>query len=121
MFCFQKAAAGDETRGPRLASPRLASPTDVVVRTKAAPLFFLEEAMRIVYFASRVQGWGWGKKWRKREERRGGGKKDGGKKMEAKKSVLGAAKALCTRTRLIVAEERIFLERFRAVAKEIHR
>lgn len=75
---------------------------------------------------------GEGRKWGKRKERSGGG---GGRKKEAEKrwreeergekKLLArqrcASTALCTRTRLIVPKERIFTERFRAVAKEIRR
>lgn len=89
--------------------------------------------MHIAYFASRVQGWGGGKVGEaKGEERSGGG---GGRKKDAEKrwreeergekKLLArqrcASTALCTRTRLIVPKERIFTERFRAVAKEIRR
>lgn len=75
---------------------------------------------------------GEGGKWGKRKERSGGG---GGRKKDAEKrwreeergekKLLArqrcASTALCTRTRLIVPKERIFTERFRAVAKEIRR
>lgn len=111
-----------ETRGPRLASP-------TVVRTKAAPLFFLEEAMHIVYFASPVQGWGKSagsersgvERSGEERKKKGCGKKTG--KERGEKSCWRASKgaASCTRTRFIVPKKRIFLQRFRAVAKEIHR
>lgn len=75
---------------------------------------------------------GEGGKWGKRKERSGGG---GGRKKDAEKrwreeergekKLLArqrcASTALYTRTRLIVPKERIFTERFRAVAKEIRR
>lgn len=82
--------------------------------------------MHIVYFASRVQGRR--VEEAKGEERRGGRKKMEGRrrKREAKKKFLARQRYASTRpcahgTRLIVPKERIFLERFRAVAKEIHR
>lgn len=106
------------------ASPCLASPRLAYRRRrshKSGPTVFPggSNAYRVFRVSRSRMGMGEKVEEARGEERRR--KKGRGKKMEAKKSVLGAAKALCTRTRLIVPEERIFLERFRAVAKEIHR